>query len=438
MTRKTILRDGTWSAEAGSLVDPVGRILHYEGRLLRGIRRAFAADVPTILDAAERDKWFDHGLVPTWVTDLSTEEFPLILEHQRIPFVTIRAEWPAEALRRAALCHLDLSAALARSGYCLKDAHTWNLLFDGPTPKITDFGSIRPLAELHLEAWLQEFHKYFLAPMFVFARGQGGLARAMLREHLAGVGLWLIDHAPEALLPDSPGAARLQGRDPLETFAGLTEIVQGLVFPHASSEWTGYAQPANTAAPDELRTKDRLVGSLLERLPFGTAIDLGANRGLHAWMCAAKGASVLACDIDETCLDDMFLRASRNRDAVLPLYLDVVLPGGATGAFGTIPPASERLRCDLVLALALVHHVCFRWQFTPEAFASGVAAFTRRAAIIEFIPADDWHVAQWGLPTPPGYSLAGMHDALGRVFDRVECIPSEPPPRHMFVCEGKR
>ena len=114
------------------------------------------------------------------------------------------------------------------------------------------------------------------------------------------------------------------------------------------------------------------------------------------------------------------------------------LPAGAGGAFQTIAPATHRLRCDLVLALALVHHVCLRWQFPPAAFARGVAAFTRHAAIIEFVPADDLHVAQWGATIPPDYSLDGMHDALARLFHRVERIASAPLPRHIFVCEGKR
>ncbi len=432
---RTLLPEGTWTAEPSSLVDPVGRVIYHDGRVLRGIRADFAPDVQAMLEVAERDRWFDHGLVPTWPTDFATGEFPLVLEHQRIPFVTVRGEWPAEALRRAALCLLELSAVLARSGYCLKDAHTWNLLFDGPTPRVTDFGSIRPLAELNWPAWLAEFHKFFLVPLLIFSRGQAGLARALLREHLVGTGLWLIDHAPQQLLPPDLPIMPQPPYDAQETFARLVELVSGLTFPHTATEWTSYPQPASSG---DLRTKDRLVSTVLDRLDFTSAIDLGANRGLHASMCAAKGALVLACDIDEACLDDMYLRSPQMGDRVLPLYLDVVLPAGVEGAFETIAGARDRLRCDVVLALALVHHVCFRWQFTPAAFAAGVAAFTRRAAIVEFVPADDWHVVQWGLPVPQGYSVEGMHDALARLFRRVERIASEPAPRQIFVCEDKR
>jgi hypothetical protein len=433
---KVLLPEGTWTPEPSSLVDSVGRVIHYDGRVLRGIRKEFATEVTTILDIAERHHWFDHGLVPTWATDFETEEFPLVLEHRRIPFVTMRGEWSAEAVRRAALCHLELSAVLARSGYGLKDAHTWNLLFAGSTPMVTDFGSIRPFADVYWPGWFTQFHKYFLVPLLIFAKGRTGLARALLQEHLAGAGIWLIDHAPGSLLPGEPTVTSQAADNPQEEFARLHDLVSGLTFPHAPTEWTGYPQPGT--GPDELRQKDRLVMSLLERLRFRTAIDLGANRGLHASMCAAAGASVLACDIDETCLDHMFLHPPAGGGEVLPLYLNMVLPAAGGGAFQTIAPATERLKCDLVLALALAHHVCIRWQFQPSAFARGLAAFTRDAAIVEFVPSDDWHVAQWALPTPPGYSADGMHDALARIFDRVERLESEPAPRCLFVCEGKR
>ncbi len=435
MTGAQVLPAEAWTPEPSSLVDPVGQIIHYEGRVLRGIRPQFVEEVSLILHLAERHRWFDHGLVPTWRTDLATTDFPMVIEHQRVPFVTVRGEWPAEALRQAALRYVELTGALVRQGYGLKDAHTWNVLFDGVTPRIIDFGSIRPIREVNWTAWLTEFRRYFLAPLSVFASGRTALARALLREHLVGAGIWFLDHLPEQIFQGAPPFPTEPATDPLETLEALSALIRGLTFPHTPTEWTAYAQPA--APGSELRPKDRLVRSLIDRLDFSTAIDLGANRGLHTAMCAARGASVLACDIDESCLDAMF-RAASPGERVLPLYLDVVMPAPAGGLFHTIAPATERLQSDLVLALALVHHVCLRWQVSAGAFVEGIAAFTRRAVIVEFVPPDDWHVLQWGVPTPSGYSLDEMHAALARVFERVERIASEPAPRCLFVAEGKR
>jgi len=428
---------GTWHAEASSVVDPVGRVIHYDGRILRGIRPAYVEQARHLLDVANADNWFAHGLVSTWPTPYELDEYPLVIEHARIPFVTFRGEWSAAALRKAALCQLELSLALARSGYCLQDAHTWNVLFEGTRPLFTDFGSIRPLAELDWTRWLTEFRKYFLVPLLLFADGRIGLARSLTREQVRGVGNWLIDHDITRLLDPEAVAFPPEPYSPAVTFEALRRQVEDLSFPVEQGEWTSYAQPAGEGA-SPLRVKDAQVQAILDRLEFSTALDLGTNRGLHAFMCEARGASVLACDIDEACLNDVFTRAHARRARLTPLYLDVVWPQGSGGAFGTIQSAHDRLRCDLVLALALVHHVSLRQRFDPDALIAGIAGFSRKCALIEFIPRDDWHVAQWNAPPLSGYSLEGFHTALSRHFSRVTVVPSDPLPRQFFVCEGKR
>jgi hypothetical protein len=425
---------GPMRPEPSSVVDPIGRVLHREGRILRGIRAQFADEYRVIVREAESRGWFERGLVRTWIAPDATPEFPLVLEHERVTFVTHRGEWPAAALRRAALCYLDLSIALVDAGYCLKDAHTWNVLFEGPRPVVIDLGSLRPIAELWWPAWVAEFEKYFLVPLWLFAAGKAGLARAMLREQAIGAGFWLLDHDPRALLPDRPEvpADRFTPRENLEA---LAEHVASLTFRHPAGEWTSYPQPAGSA---ELRGKDLLVASLLESLPRGTVLDLGTNRGLHAFMAAPSSTAVLAADIDEACLDQVYDRARDTATRVQPVYLDLVWPIGSSGAFDTLPSARERLRCDLVLALALTHHICVRQRFDPEVFVAGVAAYTRDAAVIEFVPEDDWHVRQWDLPPLAGYSAAAFEQACRRHFADVERIASDPAPREIFVCRGRR
>jgi hypothetical protein len=423
-------------AEESSVIDPVGRVIHYDGRILRGIREAYVDEARRIMEIAHEENWFAHGLVPSWLTPYELESYPLVIEHARIPFVTLRGEWPAPALRQAALTYLDLAITLARSGFCLKDAHTWNVLFDGTRPMVTDFGSIRPLAELHWGHWLTEFRKYFLVPLLLFAEGRSGLARSLCREHARGVGNWLIDHDITHLVSHPAVAFPPEPFDPQTTFETLRRTVEELTFTAESGEWTGYAQP--TSGGDEvLREKDVRIREILDRLEFSTAIDLGANRGLHAFMCAARGAAVLACDIDETSLNDAYERARKRHAQVTPLYLDLVWPQGSGGAFGTVRSAHDRLRAELVLALAIVHHISLRQRFDPEALLAGICGFTSKSAIIEFIPTDDWHVAQWNVPSLPGYSIEGFHEALASKFASVTIVPSDPAPRQLFICEGK-
>lgn len=425
-----------WMAEPSSTLDPVGRVFHRGGRVFRAIRPEYEADVRLVVALAQRHGWFEAGLIETTVTEETIEGYALVVEHRRAPFVTYRAEWPAEALRDAALCYVRVARSLLASGWGLKDSHPWNVLFIGSEPRVSDVGSVRPLGEIDWAHWWSEFLVYFLAPLVLFAEGDTEQARRLTREHVRGVGTWFLENRREVLLrPDAIGRGDFS--DPARALEELERQIEELAFPHQGSEWTAYPQPLPTS-PESLRLKDRIVADYLARATPATVLDLGTNRGLHAGMAVARGADVLAADIDEGCLDDVHRRALQARASLHAVYLDLVWPQGSGGAFGTMPSAQERLRCDAVLCMAVMHHVCVRQQFSPEAFIDGVTAFSGRDLVLEFVPHDDVHVAQWPQRPPAGYAADAVQASLLARFRRVVRVASEPEPRIVFICEGRR
>jgi hypothetical protein len=419
-----------WNFDPASVVDPIGRIVRSESRIGRAINPSHTVETRELVSLAEKNKWFDAGLIQTSISSDSFDTFSLVLEHEPVPFVTQRGEWSAIGLQRAARCVLTLSLRLFEDGYCLHDPHPWNVLFDATTPYFIDFTSIRPIAQMDGQSWFQQFNQYFLAPLFLFAEGKGGLARSLTFEHMKGAGLWILRNSP-ALIVYLPHFKEY-GRQALEH---LSQLVDGLCFANLGGEWDGYDQPNGN---HDLRLKDVQVAAVLNRLNFKTAIDIGTNRGLHSFMCEKRGAKVIACDIEEGCVNDLFLNAERQSKDVLPLVLDVVSFAGSSGAFNTQPAANERLRCELVLALALVHHVSFRRRFYPEALLDSLASFASEIALIEFVPDDDWHVVQWGLQPLRNYTLEGFRRILSNHFREIEDVPVEPAPRRLFICRGKK
>ncbi|MFT3733161.1 MAG: hypothetical protein QM780_17375 [Hyphomicrobium sp.] len=425
-----MMLENQWRFHTESVVDPVGRVLSASNRIGRAINKPFADEIRNLVHLAEKRKWFDHGLVNTWIVDDTIDGYGLVLEHERIPYVTYRREWPALALQRAALCTLDLAIALYADGYALKDAHCWNVLFQGTRPKFVDFASIRPIREMNAHAWMREFRNYFLAPLCQFSEGKPDLARALTQEHLSGTGLWILNHEPSRLV-SLPSANEYT----IAALEALRKSVADLKFSKLGGAWGNYEQPA--ASNDGLRQKDVQVAQILDRLKFSSAIDIGANRGLHSFMCADRGASVVACDIEEGCLNDIFLEAEARNASVMPTYLDLVNPAGTSGAFASQPSVSERLRCDLVIALAIVHHICFRRRYYVDTFVRSIASFSDEHAIVEFVPDSDFHVAQWRLPPLEGYSTDEFRQTLLKYFRQVEEVPIEPEPRCLFVCSSK-
>ena len=422
--------------ERGSVVDPVGKVFYFEGRVFRAIAGPYVDFVERTVESAHRGNWFDIGLVPTWRTSYTLPGYPLVIEHRRIPFVTLRGEWCGEGLRDAALCILRLSAELLRSNLYLKDAHPWNILFDGVKPFFVDWGSICASTELNWEFWYRQFRQYLVAPLHAFSIGEHRIARAMLREHKFGVGNELIELPGFRNRPDTPRyIAESAGLCPTpETFEALAQYVSDLHIPTVESEWTAYAQPQFPEHGDgtTLREKDRIVFRLLERDSGRTVIDIGTNNGLHSEMAASLGKRTLACDIEETCLNALYRRTREHGFDVLPLYHDFLWPIGTSGILNTIPAAEDRLACDTALVMALTHHLAFKQHVSFEAMALGLSRLARLRAIVEFVPPEDRHVALWSPERLPWYNLTNFIAAMRRHFKSHSIIASEPHPRCMI------
>jgi hypothetical protein len=425
--------------EPGSVVDLVGKIFHYDGRIFRAVTSCYSEFIERTIELASQQKWSDVGLVPTWRTSFSLSGYSLVIEHKKVPFVTLRGEWSGEGLRNAALCILKVSAALLRSNLCLKDAHPWNILFDGTKPYWIDWGSIRPSSELNWEFWYGQFRQFLLAPLYAFSIGEHRIARAMLREHKVGVGNEIIQLPSTCNLPDAPRHIAESASSPPSpaTFESLANYVVALTIPHIEGEWTAYEQPQlpNHADHSSLREKDRIVYRILDQDNGKTLIDVGTNNGLHSEIAAALGKNVLACEIEETCLNLLYARTHERGSSILPLYHDFLWPIGTSGILNTIPAAEDRLSCDTALVMAVTHHLVFKQHVSFEAMARGISSLAKRRAIVEFVPAEDEHVALWSPERLPWYNLDNFIAAMRQYFKSYSIIASEPRPRCVIVFE---
>jgi hypothetical protein len=255
----------------------------------------------------------------------------------------------------------------------------------------------------------------------------------MLREHKVGVGNEIIDLEIFANLPDAPRQiAASAGESPTAaTFEALANYVTALNIPRVEGEWTAYSQPPmpNHADLSALREKDRIVHRLIEQDSGKSLIDIGANNGLHSEMAAALGKRVLACDIEETCLNSLYERTRKNDSDILPLYHDFLWPIGTSGILNSIPAAGDRLACDTALLMAVTHHLAFKQNVSFEAMARGISSLAKRRAIVEFIPAEDEHVALWSPERLPWYCLDNFIAAMKKYFIVQSIIDSAPSPR---------
>jgi hypothetical protein len=139
---------------------------------------------------------------------------------------------------------------------------------------------------------------------------------------------------------------------------GLAKLVDGLRSASGHSSWEDYR--ATCSYDDEnAEQKAEFVQQAVARTRRRLVWDLGCNDGRYAELASAGAELTLAVDSDPAVVDLLYrsLRDDGN-ERILPLVVDLLNPSPAIGwrnaERGTL---AERGRPELVLCLALVHHL---------------------------------------------------------------------------------
>ena len=416
--------------------DPDGRVFMAGERIIRWVRAEKLADFEALLASdflraqVERgrivatrrlaDGDVPEGLAASLPARGDSETGPgAFFEHDAVPFVTYPFEWPAEMLKAAATLTLDLARDALAAGYRLKDATPYNVLFIGPRPVFVDLLSF----EKHVPGdplWLPEgqFLRTFLLPLLAEKRfglachqtlslKRDGIDVEMLypmASRLARLSplflryvslpIWLSSRAenPEVyaqrLLKDDNRARFVLER----VFDRLQRACDRLApRTQASSHWSNYMTD-NSYSEAEFAQKEAFINTALQDGTSARVLDIGANTGHFSGLAAASGASVVAADFDPRSVGAIWHTAGGKGHDILPMTLDVADPSPARGwCNGETRSFLDRStgRFDMVMMLALIHHLTLTNGIPIEEVVELGARLTTRHCIIEYVGAED-------------------------------------------------
>jgi hypothetical protein len=150
---------------------------------------------------------------------------------------------------------------------------------------------------------------------------------------------------------------------------------------------------------------------------------------------------VVAVDGDEAVVDRLYRRLRADgRENVLPLVMDLVDPSGGLGWCNRErAPFAERVRPDLVLALALVHHLAIGANVPLPQVLDWLAAFGGRL-VVELVHVEDPMVVRLLANKPPGlfddYGRSAFEALLAERFtvERTETLPGGT--RTLYLVHG--
>jgi len=473
-----------------SFRDPAGSVLCIGERVIRLVNQEAAESFVSFLDSRTFRDFLRRGqLVETSV--LSTAEVrelaesgeprtsvcdldaTVIAEHARIAFLGYPYEWPPEMLYQAAVLTLDLAERSLDDGFGMKDATPYNVLFNSHKAVMVDVLSFER-RDPHAGLWLPyaQFVRTFVLPLLVnkhfllpvadlLINRRDGLEPEDVYSFCSPIQKLLAPFLTLVTLPtwltplssarynqvyrkksySDPEQARFVVRQRIKTLRRALKKVAPTE--NRRSAWSKYMTD-NPHSDRYVAAKRTFVENTIARCHSRKVLDVGCNTGYFSALATKAGASVVAIDCDEIVVGRLWSKASEENLEILPLVVDFTRPTPSTG-WRNQECASflERARghFDMVLMLAVVHHMLVRELIPLREIITLAAELTKEFLLIEFVPPDDemFHQIAHGRDDLfKDLSREFFERTLGEWFETVEQGPLDGTKRWMYLLRKRR
>lgn len=439
-----------------SFRDPSGFVFWENGRLFRQVNPNYKENFKLLKTSGLLKKLQDEKLLVAH-REISED----VLEPEIVPFVSYPYEWAFSQLKDAALLTLRIQKLSIGFGMSLKDATGFNVQFLRGRPIFIDTLSFEKYEDRPWVAYKQ-FCEQFLAPLTLISYVDARLSQFLipyfngvpldlaakllpLKARLnPGILMHIILHAgSQKKYEDSRGDSRQQivfsKNAALGLVDSLTNTVTKLKWSFGKTAWSNYGDEDyfESYSKETLEKKKQIVAGFLDLAKPKTVWDLGANTGNYSLIAAQKGISTVSLDFDLAAVEQSYKRGEEN---ILPLYLDLANPTPAIGFENSERESFfQRPHPDLVMALALIHHLAIGNNL-PLSKLAGFFGGLAKNLIIEFVPKDDPQTQRLLVSREdvfPKYTQEDFEQEFGKFFKTVKKAALPNSKRTLYLLAKK-
>jgi len=452
---------------ASSFRDPNGFLFFRDGTIYRQVNLAYKEHWDHLMNSGLYSTLVNAELlIPHTEVDILAEENDIaykIIGPEIISFISYPYEWCFSQLKQAALTTLRIQKIAFSFGMSLRDCSAYNIQFRKGKAILIDTLSFEKYHEGQPWIAYRQFCQHFLAPLVLMAFLDIRLSQ-LLRIYIDGIPLdlassllpfrthfafWLLCHIhlhakSHFFFADKTINTYVHKIKPHSFIAlidSLESAIRSLRLQPKGREWSDYYTD-NSYSAEAFSHKKQIVSDFLDRIKLKNAWDLGANIGLFSRIASNKGIQTISFDSDPFCVEKSYLEVVKNGEInILPLLLDLTNPSPGIGWENQERLSLvERGPVDVILALALIHHLAIS-NNTPLNKIADFLAEICNFLLIEFVPKNDPQVQKMLLAREDiftDYNQQAFENEFGWRFTILDSIKINNSERILYLMRNKR
>ena len=406
-----------------SYKDPSGFVFMHNNDIYRQVNHLYKKHYDKLLNSNLYTTLVYQGLLVSHVecqefnSDSITKNKYKIIKPEKLEYITYPYEWCFSQLKDAALCTLTIQKIALEHSMTLKDANAYNIQFRNGKPIFIDTLSFEEYEKG--SPWIAyfQFCKHFLAPLALMAYKDISLNQ-LLKTNIDGIPLdlcckllpfkaklnsgifmHLVLHNKFNKQNETNSNINIKNQKiskiQLEALIdSLYSTISALKFPKIKTEWGKYYTNTNytqTSQKQKFEIVENYINQIVDsNKNISKGCDFGANDGTFSRLLSKNNISTIALDIDAQAVEKNYLQMKENREPrILPLIQDLINPSPAIGFMNKErDDINARFKCDIGMALALIHHLAISNNLPFENIAEFFSNLCHYL-IIEFVPKTD-------------------------------------------------
>ena len=395
--------------------DPEGFVFKENGFIYRSISPTYFEDYNLLFRSGLYKELTEKGrLIKHEELNHENNSDSKIILPEQIPFISYPYEWSFDMWKDAAIVTLKIAMLAQQKGMMLKDATPFNIQFYKGRPVFIDTLSFEKYEPDNSWIAYRQFCECFLGPLLLmkychrdmgklFSTYPEGFPLEIISSLLPNRAFWNVNVQLHIRMQQRISGDKKNKKENKGLFSqkklhvlltGLLDMVTAMKPKESKSVWDHYYTDTILGA-DYLSAKTNIFKKLSSGIAFKTVIDLGANDGYFSILLRDRADWIIAADADSNCINALYKTIRKEKiKNIVPLVSVFTAPSPALGwANAERSSLTERLKADLVLALALVHHLAISANI-PLSFMAKWLSDIAPFLIIEFVPKTDEKVKE--------------------------------------------